>query len=200
MRRPCAAANPASLTSRRRRFIAAFVAVGLVGIGAACDPTFNWREFRSPDGFAVVFPGRPQTIVRELKLPDATVQMSMTSAGIGATLFAVGTAQLPTAVNDDLKARQRTVAYLRDALVRNINGQISTSAGAELTLSPADSRRVHVAEAIRATGRDANGRPVQLHARLFILDDRVFQLVALGADGEISADSIETFFTSFRPV
>ena len=90
--------------------------------GAACDPTFNWREFRSPDGFAVSFPGRPQTITREVRLPDATVQMSMTSAGIGATLFAVGVAQLPASLSADAAGRQRTAEYLRDALVRNIHG------------------------------------------------------------------------------
>ena len=71
-------------------------------------------------------------------------------------------------------------------------------AAAALTLPPASSRRLYVAEAIRATGRDSSGRPVQLNARLFVVDDQVFQVVALGADGEISADALDTFFTSFR--
>ena len=115
------AASRADL-SRWRRFFAACLAFGLIGSGAACDPTFNWREFRSPDGFAVSFPGRPQTITREVRLPDATVQMSMTSAGIGATLFAVGAAQLPASLSADPAGRQRTAEYLRDALVRNIHG------------------------------------------------------------------------------
>ena len=125
--------------------------------------------------------------------------MSMTSAGIGAALFAVGAAQLPRALTNDSAAPQRTVAYLRDALVRNINGEIKATSAAAITLPPGDSRRVYVSEAIRATGRDSSGRPVQLNARLFVVDDRVFQVVALGADGEISADALDTFFTSFRP-
>ena len=184
--------------SRWRRFIAACLAFGLIASGAACDPRFNWREFRSPDGFAVSFPGRPQTITREVRLPDATVQMSMTSAGIGATLFAVGAVQLPTSLSADPAGRQRTAEYLRDALVRNIHGELGAVAAAALTLPPASSRRLYVAEAIRATGRDSSGRPVQLNARLFVVDDQVFQVVALGANGEISAEALDTFFTSFR--
>ena len=199
MWRPCAAANRASYQSTRRRLVAVCLAVGIVA-GAGCEPTFNWREFRSPDGFAVSFPGRPQTITREVKLPDATVQMSMTSAGIGATLFAVGAAQLPTNLSADPVGGQRAVAYLRNALVRNINGEVSAVNSAALMLPPGSSRRLHVAEAIRATGRDSSGRQVQLNARLFVVDDQVFQVVALGADGEISTDALDTFFTSFRLV
>lgn len=164
----------------------------------ACNPTFNWREFRSPDGFAAVLPGRPQTVSREIKLPDANVQMSMTSTGIGATLFAVGAAQLPSGLSAEPAARQRTVAHLRDALVRNVNGSITRNSAAALPVPASDSRKIWAAEAIEVTGRDSNGRAVQLAARLFIVDDRLFQVVALGAEGEIPPDALDTFFASFR--
>lgn len=164
----------------------------------ACAPTFNWREFRSPDGFAVMFPGRPQTVSREVKLPDGTVQMSMTSTGIGATLFAVGAAQLPAGLSAEPAARERTIAHMRDALVRNVGAsQVKTST--TTLLKPAgDSRKVLTAEAAEANGKDSGGRSVQLAARLFIVDDRFFQIVALGAGGEMPAEALETFFTSFR--
>ena len=196
MRRPRAAANRAKST--RRRFIAACFAFGVVAGGVACNPRFNWREFRSPYGFAVVLPGRPQTVSREITLPDAKVQMSMTSTGIGATLFAVGAAELPSGLNADLSARQRTVTHLRDALVRNVNGSLTKSSVATLSVPAGDSRKVLTAEAIEATGRDSSGRAVQLAARLFIVDDRLFQVVALGAEGEIPPEALDTFFASFR--
>jgi hypothetical protein len=184
--------------STRRRFIAAGFAFGIVAGGAACNPAFNWREFRSPDGFAVVLPGRPQTVSREIKLPDATVQMSMTSTGIGATLFAVGTAQMPPGLSAEPSVRQRTIAHLRDALVRNVNGSITKNSAAALVVPPGDARKVLTAEAIEATGRDSGGRAVQLAARLFIVDDRLFQVVALSADGELQPDALDIFFASFR--
>jgi hypothetical protein len=196
MRRPRAAANRAKST--RRRFIAACFAFGVVAGGVACNPRFNWREFRSPYGFTVVLPGRPQTVSREITLPDAKVQMSMTSTGIGATLFAVGAAELPSGLSADLSARQRAVTHLRDALVRNVNGSLSKSSVATLSVPAGDSRKVLTAEAIEATGRDSSGRAVQLAARLFIVDDRLFQVVALGAEGEIPPEALDTFFASFR--
>ena len=145
-----------------------------------------------------MLPGRPQTVSREVKLPDATVQMSMTSTGIGATLFAVGAAQLPPDLSAEPAARQRTIAHLRDALVRNVGGRVVMSSAAALPVPAGDSRRVLTAEAVEAIGRDSGGREVRLAARLFIVDDRLFQIVALGAEGEISADALDTFFTSFR--
>ena len=184
--------------SPRRRFLTACLALATAAGAAACNPTFNWREFRSPDGFAVVFPGRPQTLSREVKLPDGVVQMSMTSTGVGATLFAVGAASLPPGLSAEPSARQRTIDHLRDALVRNVNGDISKSSAAALSVPASDARRVLAAEAIEAAGRDPGGRAVQLAARLFIVDDRFFQVVALGASGEISPDALDTFFASFR--
>jgi hypothetical protein len=196
MRCPRAAVSHAKST--RRRFIEACLAFGIVAGGTACEPTFNWRELRSPDGFAVVLPGRPQTVSREIKLPDAMVNMSMTSTGIGATLFAVGTAVLPPELSAEPSVRQRTIAHLRDALVRNVNGAVTKNSAPALSVPPGDPRRVLAAEAIEATGRDAGGRAVQLTARLFIVDDRLFQVVALGAPGEIPADAVDMFLTSFR--
>jgi hypothetical protein len=43
-----------------------------------------------------------------------------------------------------------------------------------------------------------SGRPAQLAVRLYVVDDRLFQLVALGAEGEIPPQALETFFDSFR--
>jgi hypothetical protein len=195
MQRPLVAANLAKAT--RRLFVSGCIALSSVAASTACSPTFNWREFRSPDGFAVMLPGRPQTVTREVKLPDATVQMSMTSTGIGATLFAVGAAQLPAALSTEPEARQRTIAHMRDALVRNVGGSIVKTSAVVLSVPTGDSRKVLATEAVEASGRDS-ARPVQLNARLFIVDDRLFQVVALGAKDEMSPEALDTFLTSFR--
>jgi hypothetical protein len=39
---------------------------------------------------------------------------------------------------------------------------------------------------------------VRLAARFHVVDDRLYQLVAIGAEGELTPDALETFFTSFR--
>lgn len=171
--------------------------------GTACNPTFNWREVRSPEKFVVLLPARPQTVLRDVKLADATVQMSMTSTGIGATLFAVGSARLPPALSADAAERQRALGSWRDALVRNVNGRIVKTTATTLPAAldaAGNPRQVLAAEAIEAVGRNSKGGAVRLAARLFIVDDQLFQVVALGAEGEIPPDALDTFFTSFRLV
>ncbi|MGH6609823.1 MAG: hypothetical protein ACRECQ_06180 [Burkholderiaceae bacterium] len=141
----------------------------------------------------IALPARSQTVTRDVTLADTTVPMSMTSTGIGASLFAVGVAQLPPAIAGSADKRQQALASLRDSLVRNINGSIVNSSPAAL-----DSQSVVAAEAVEATGRDAGGRTVRLTARFFVADDKLYQVVALGGEGEIPAEALDTFFTSFR--
>ena len=195
--RPPHAARTRRGRATRRLLISAFGAC-LAVVATACDPTFNWREFRSPDGFAVMLPGRAQTVSREVKLPDGVVQMSMTSTGIGATLFGVGAAQLPAGLSAQSASRERTIAHVRDALVRNVGASQVKTSMVTLPIPAGDARKVLAAEAAEASGKDSGGRSVQLAARLFIVDDRLYQIVALAAGGEMPAEALETFFTSFR--
>ena len=188
---------PASLVKATLRLFVAACVVAVGVIATACNPTFNWREFRA-DGFAVMLPGRPQTVSREVKLPDAVVQMSMTSTGIGATLFAVGVAHLPVGLSAEAAARERTIAHMRDALVRNVGASQVRTSTAVLPVPAGDSRKVLAAETAEASGQDKGGSAVQLAARLFIVDDRLFQVVALGAKEELSPEALDTFFASFR--
>ena len=124
--------------------------------------------------------------------------MSMTSTGIGATLFAVGAAQLPVGLSSDPPSRERTIAYMRDALVRNVGASQVRTSTAPLPVPAGDSRKVLAAQTAEASGQDKGGRAVQLAARLFIVDDRLFQVVALGAKDELSPEVLDTFFASFR--
>lgn len=142
-----------------------------------------------------MLPARPQTVIRDVKLNADTVPMSMTSTGIGATLFAVGVARLPAVAPAD---RQQTLAGFRDALVRNIDGQVTRTAAAPLAIPSGDTRTLLASESMEAAGRDASGRAVRLAARFYIVDDRLFQVVALSAVGEVEAEALDTFFTSFR--
>ena len=92
------------------------------------------------------------------------------------------------------------LAYFRDALVRNIGGTITAIGPAPLVLPPGS---VHVAADLAGrTGerpRRREGPEAVLAARFFIVDDdRLFQLIALGGEGGIEPQALDTFFTSFR--
>lgn len=163
---------------------------------AACSPKFDWREIRSAEGgFAVHLPDKPQTVARDIDFDGGRIAMTMTSTGVGPTMFAVGVARLPAQATASPAAVDRTVVFFRDALVRNIGGSVTSRRPASLAAT--GGRTLRAAEAVQAHGK-ADGRAAQLAARFYVADDRVYQVVALGAEGELSDDVLETFFSSFR--
>jgi hypothetical protein len=178
------------------------VAAAIAVLLAACTPRFDWREIRQPAaGFVVALPDKPQTVVREIVFahPAGAVraEMTMLSTGVGASLFAVGSVRLPPSVLDTPAALEVTLAWFSDGLLRNVQATQPTTAAAGQP-GGLGTRTLRAAQAFSAAGKTAGGRPAQLAVRLYVVDDRIFQLVALGAEGEIPPQALETFFDSFR--
>jgi hypothetical protein len=168
-------------------------------LALACSPRFEWRELHTNEGAVATLPGRAQSVTRELDVGGQKVSMTLWSTGVGPTMFAVGAGRLPPALAADAAGRAQAMAYFRDGLVRNIDGTVTSSAAAPLTLPAGDARKLLASESVEAVGRPGpDGRKSRLAARFFIVDDRFFEVVALGAEGEIPPEALETFFTSFR--
>ena len=184
------------MTHRWRSAIAAVLAALLV---LACSQRFEWREVRVDAGAVAALPGRPQSVTRDLEVGGQPVSMTMWSTGVGATMFAVGVARLPAALSAEPAGRAQAIAHFRDGLLRNIGGVATAAAPPSLALPPGSARRLLASEAVEAVGRPGpDGRKSRLAARFFIVDDQLFQIVALGAEGEIPPEVLDTFFTSFR--
>lgn len=178
------------------RGLALLLALALL---ASCSERLEWRELRSPDGYIVMLPGRAQTVARDIEFEGQRLPVSMTSTGVGAAMFAVGVVQLPAAVAADAAARERVIAHFRDGLVRNIGGTVTTSAPAALIVAAGSPHGVRAGQSVEAKGRTgADGRSAALAARFFIVDDRLFEVIALGGEGAIEQNALDTFFTSFR--
>jgi hypothetical protein len=177
----------------RRQFLAAGAGLALL---AACSPKLDWREVR-PAGtdFVIALPGRPQIETREFELAGRKLSMTMASAGVGATLFAAGVATLPA---DALAAEPlaAVVDGFRAALLRNVGATESRVRSAPPLRSAGMLRSAQAVTATGKTGREA--RAVQLAARFYVVDDRLYQLVALGAAGELPPAALDSFFDSFR--
>lgn len=191
-------------TSRGRPafFVPRAALLALLALLAACSPRFNWREFRPPQADCVIaLPDKPQTVAREIafSLPSGPVraEMTMLSTGVGASLFALGSVRLPASALQERAALEATLAWFRDGLLRNVEA----AASAPQPIGPPaglGQRRLRAAQAFAADGRVGGGRPARLAVRLYVVDDRLYQLVALGAEGEIPPQALETFFDSFR--
>jgi hypothetical protein len=179
-----------------RAFLSAIACALLL---AACSPKFDWREIKSADGgFAILMPDKPQTATREISFDGRPIRMTIASTGVGPTLFAAGVAQLPPDAVDPSRI-DATLAWFRDALVRNIDGRASRVQPVTLSAAAAAGHVVRAGQSVEARGRvGQDRRPGQLAARFLVVDDRLYQVVAIGADGELTANALDTFFSSFR--
>jgi hypothetical protein len=178
------------------------VAVAALLAAVACAPRFDWRELKPPaQGYVVALPGKPQQVSRQIAFehPGGAVQaeMTMLSTGLGASLFAVGSVRLPAHAIDTPAALGATLAWFADGLLRNVQAVSATLAEAP-PVPGASTRTVRAARAFAVPGKANDGRPATLAVRLYVVDDRLFQLVALGAEGEIPPAALDTFFDSFR--
>ena len=177
----------------------ALVGAVLTALAFGCSERFEWRELRSDAGFVALLPGRPQAVTRDITMGSQRTAMTIWSSGIGPTIFAIGTAALaPTALHD-AAARSATLGFFRDALIRNVGASEILRGSAAPAPPGIGTRKLLAAEEFEAVGRSgADGRKSRLAARMFIVDDRFFQVVALGAEGEIPPTALDTFFSSFR--
>lgn len=174
------------------------LALASLALAAACSARFEWRELRDAD-YVVALPGRWQTVTRDIDLAGEKVSMSMSSTGIGPSVFAVGVARLPAAAIANDAARESTFAHFRDSLVRNVGGALVSETVIGVPRAADRSAATGFGRSIVVTGRAGpKGAPARLAARLFIVDDRIYEVVVLAAEGEVPPEVLETFFTSFR--
>ena len=148
---------------------------------AACNPTYNWRDYTSAEGaFRALFPAKPATHTRGIDLGGMQVEMTMTAAEVEGTTFAVGTAVVPDAV-----LAQATLPAMRQALLRNI-GAAEAGDAKSTTLD------------VDAVGKGNKG-PVRLVGRFLAKGTRMYQVIVLGTPGAMPPEQTEQFLSSFKP-
>ncbi len=168
------------------RPIQALAAAALALSLAGCNPTYNWRDYASPDApWRATFPARPATHTRTVDLGGMQVAMTMTAAEVEGATFAVGTAEAP----DPAHARAALDA-MRLALARNIGAP--EKAGA--TARSASGERASVAVDLAGT-RD--GVPMRLAGRFEARGKRVYQAIVVGPAASMPAEQVEQFLDSF---
>lgn len=152
-----------------------------------CDPTLNWREVRSDDAsYTALFPAKPTSFERAVNLDGIQVMMNMTAAEADGVSFAVA-----TAIIEDEGQRAKALIAMQTAMLRNIRGEITEKKTVNVK-GGATAIQIH------ATGQAGQaGTPLVLFARFVIHESRVFQVIALGPKEKLSAETADTFLSSF---
>jgi hypothetical protein len=156
------------------------VVAAIVLVSGACSPELDWRELRSYEGrFVALLPGKPRLEERELSGRPGTI-MRLWSARAGGAVYGVGYV-------DARDAGPSLVASTRDALTTNIGGRLVADREVEMGA---------------ARGREfkAESAEITLIARVFVAEQRLYQIAVIGRSGSLAPDGVETFFSSFRLV
>jgi hypothetical protein len=151
---------------------------------AGCSPTYNWRNYTSPDArYRVTFPAKPSSATRTIELDGMRVSMTMTAAEVEGATFAVGAAEAP-----DAERARAALKAMKLALLRNI--------GAPLPAQAAVSTSTSASTDVDATGA-GQGRPMRLVGHFEARGTRFYQVIVIGRDKSVPPEQIEQFLTSF---
>jgi hypothetical protein len=152
---------------------------------AACNPTYNWRDYQSTDAaFNAQFPDKPSAHTRIVDLDGFKVDMTMTAAEVDGAMFAVGSAKV-----GDAGQAKAALEAMKTAMVRNIGGTVTSeavaSAGTDHTIN------------VQATG-SRNGQAIKLVGRFEAHGERVYQAIVLGPERALTTENIDQFMHSFK--
>lgn len=149
---------------------------------AGCSPTYNWRDYNSPDApYQAMFPDKPVSHKRGINLDGLNVDMTMTAAQIDGTVFAIGSAEAP-----DAAKAQAAVAAMRTAMVKNIGATVTREEKKESSID------------IDAKGVQ-NGTPMRLVGHFEARGNRVYQVIVMGKEKAVPQQEVDMFLSSFKP-
>ena len=171
-------------------FLAGLLAVVAL---AACSPKFNWRDYNSPDApFQVMFPDKPSTHTRPVNLNGLQLNMTMTAAEVDGTVFAVGTAEVP-----DAAQAEAALTAMKTALVNNIGATVKTEKTARSASTTGATSKRSATIDIDATGAQ-KGTPMRLVGHFASRDKRIYQVIVMGKEKDVSKENVEQFMSSFK--
>jgi hypothetical protein len=159
---------------------------------AACAPS-EWQELVIRDGgFSVLMRGAPLYDRREIATPAGTIVAHLYSSDRPDSVVAVGYSDYPLALVLQAGAGP-LLAGVRDTWVRRVNGRLTRSD---------DGLRIdgrHPGVEFVADGT-VNGRPAFVHARLYLVEQRLYQVVVMGSAAEVPQGVVNRYLHSFRLV
>jgi hypothetical protein len=159
---------------------------------AACTQS-EWREMEiSEGGFSVLMRGDPHYLRQDLETPAGKMAAHLYSSDRPESYFAVGYSDYPLALIVGAQPDQ-LFNSVRDTWVRRIKGRLVAS---DNTIKLAGK---YPGMEFSAEGSDPKGDTF-VQSRLFLVDQRLYQLVAMGRKGEVPQGTVNRFLNSFRLV
>jgi hypothetical protein len=163
------------------------IAVTLV---SACNRS-EWRELPVNDGaFSILMRGDPQYRRQQVQTPGGKMFAHLYSSDRPDSYFAIGYADYPLSLVVGGSSDQ-LFSSVRETWLKRIEGKLVAS---DNTLKLDGT---YPGSAFEAVGT-VNGTAAFLQARLYLVDQRLYQIVAIGRKDELSQGLINRYMNSFK--
>ncbi len=160
----------------------------LLGLAAACSPTFNWREVRAePTPLKALLPCKPDRASRQVPLAGRQVELQVLGCDTGGATFALFHAELGEPGRGGEALAQWQQASL--ATLRATGSQAAPFVPPGALALPQSVR-------VTAEGQRADGSRVQGQAAYFARGTQVFQAVIYAE--QIRPEWADAFFGGLR--
>lgn len=161
-----------------------------VGVLAGCGSRSEWQELVISDGgFAILMRGPPQYVSQQLDSPPGRMSAHLYSSDRPDAYFAVGYTDYPLAIAVT-SAPDPIFEGARDTWVKRIKGNLVSTSPLKLA-----GKYPGVQFTAQGTYQD---RPTLIEARLYLVDQRLYQIVAMTRQGEIAQGVVNRYLDSFR--
>jgi hypothetical protein len=150
--------------------------------------SLSWQEFVAPDGrFSVLMPGIPEMQVNEVQSGLGPLTQTVFMVDRGPQAYMIGYTEFDAAT----LAQQSAATLLEDATGRGVAG-----VGGEVLEFQEIEQDGYPGRELRLEVADGDG---QIHARFFLVDDRLYQISAIVATRIVDEEINQRFLDSFHP-
>ena len=186
MRYPESGGQPAVA---RSGFPAWLTLVIVLCVAAGCSDQ-TWREVASPDGgFRIRMHGDPVVEQRNLDTPAGKITGYWYSLDEKDSVFGVGFADFPRQMLQGAPPRNM-FSGVRDSWLKRIDGRLEGDADIKL-----DGKWLGMEFSARGK---LQGRDAWMRGRLYLVDDRLYQLIVFGNKATIPVSDINQFMGSLK--
>lgn len=165
-----------------------FTVIGVTAL-AACSRS-EWQELPVREGgFSVLMRSQPHYARQQLDTPTGKVLAHLYSSPRPDSFFAVGYSDYPLAQVVG-RSPEALFAHVRDTWVKRIEGR-------PVRMSPIKLAGQYPGVEFSAEGK-VKGANTVLDARLYLVDQRLYQVIAMARKGEVPQGVVNRYLNSFK--
>ena len=168
------------------RWSVAVLIVAMRAISGVADEPTEWKEFASKDGrFTVLMVGTPKQYKLDTESDFGKGVLNMNSIQLGKTMYAANYCDFPAEIK---KAGLKQVYdSSRDGAAANLEGKLASEK--DLKLGEHPGREIQIA---------VQGGKRLFRARVYLIDQRLYQVVVFGTKEAATSKDADKFLDSFK--